>query len=331
MKRKVELPLIEPLLATYHRQIAGCAIIANNPSIKNWYLNTCVDLFCNRKFLRGYTTPQIDISKSNIQDNQYLEKIDIPLKYLKRHTCDVIKAMLDNGKYVYITRIDDYYIKGKTWYNTRHFPHDTLIYGYDNNDKTFLMYAYDENWLLKSFKTPMKGVALARKATEKDADSGKLIALSIKNDNVELSIHEIRDKIKNYLASNFEKYPPDVDYRAFGIVVHEYIAMFLDKHIDGSIPYEKIDRRVFRQIWEHKKLMKMRIEACLEKLGITSDLANRYAEIVKTADTMRMLYAIHIRKRRDSVLPIIKEKLLWINEEEKKLLPEFLNLLERIG
>ena len=331
MKRKIELQLTEPLLATYHRQIGGCAIIASNPSIGNWYLNTCVDLFCNRKFLRGFTTPEIDIYKSNYRDNPHLEKEDVSLKYLKRHTCDVIKAMLDDGKYVYITRIDDFYIRGKTWYNTRHFPHDALIYGYDNEDETFLMYAYDENWLLRSFKTPINGVNRAHKATEKDTDSGKITALRVKNDAVELNISEIRDKIKNYLSSSFEKYPPDIDYRAFGIIVHEYIAMFLDKHIDGSIPYEKIDRRVFRQIWEHKKLMKLRIEACLKKLGVTSNLADRYGEIVKTADTMRMLYASHVRKRRDSVLPVIKEKLLYINEEEKKLLYEFLNELERIG
>jgi hypothetical protein len=36
-----------------------------------------------------------------------------------------------------------------------------------------------------------------------------------------------------------------------------------------------------------------------------------------------MLYAFHVRKRHDSVLPVIKEKLLWINEEEKILLKEF--------
>ena len=103
--------------------------------------------------------------------------------------------------------------------------------------------------------------------------------------------------------------------------------MFLDKHIDGSIPYEKIDRRVFRQIWEHKKLMKMRIEACLEKLGKESEIANQYEAIVKEADSMRMLYASHIKKRRDSLLPIIKKKLLWINEEEKRILPEFLKII----
>jgi hypothetical protein len=105
--------------------------------------------------------------------------------------------------------------------------------------------------------------------------------------------------------------------------------MFIDKLIDGSIPYEKIDRRVFRLIWEHKKLMKLRIEACFKKLGVTNDLAERYDQIVKTADTMRMLYAFHVRKRHDSVLPVIKEKLLWINEEEKILLKEFLVLIER--
>ena len=42
--------------------------------------------------------------------------------------------------------------------------------------------------------------------------------------------------------------------------------------------------------------------------------------LVSEADTMRMLYASHHIKRRDSVLPIMKKKLLKLMDEEKKLL-----------
>ena len=42
--------------------------------------------------------------------------------------------------------------------------------------------------------------------------------------------------------------------------------------------------------------------------------------MVKEADAMRMLYASHYMKRRDSVLPVIRNKMLFINSEEEKLL-----------
>lgn len=327
MKKKVELPLTEPLLSTYHHQGSGCAIIGGNPSIKNWYINSCVDLTCNRKFLTGYTTPEVDICKSGLRDNPYLQKINIPLTCLKKYTCGVIKNLLDDGNYVHFHSVDDFYIKGKSWYGVRHFPHDGLVCGYDNNDNTFLIYAYDKNWVYRVFKTPVKGFEKGRKATEKERDSGKIIALKSCTDTVELNIKEIRDRVKNYLSASIEKYPPETDLPVYGIVVHEYIGMFLDRHIEGIIPYERLDKRVFRLIWEHKKLMLIRISDCLEKLGIQSDLPDRYSSIVKEADIMRMLYASHALKRRDEILSVIKNKLQSVHEEEKKLLEEFLKII----
>ena len=38
-KKKIELPLVEPLYSTYHYQGPGTAVLVNNPSIRNWYLN----------------------------------------------------------------------------------------------------------------------------------------------------------------------------------------------------------------------------------------------------------------------------------------------------
>ena len=61
MNKYVELPLVTPLYETYHNQGSATAIIANNPSIRNWYLNNAVNLVCNRKFLRGYTSPEVDV------------------------------------------------------------------------------------------------------------------------------------------------------------------------------------------------------------------------------------------------------------------------------
>ena len=51
-KKKLELPLIEPVLSTYHHQGASAAI-ALNPSIRNWYLNEKAILKCSHCFLTG--------------------------------------------------------------------------------------------------------------------------------------------------------------------------------------------------------------------------------------------------------------------------------------
>ena len=81
---------------------------------------------------------------------------------------------------------------------------------------------------------------------------------------------------------------------------------------------------MFRLIWEHKKAMLERLRLLESTLSLDNEISKGYEAIVKEADTMRMLYASHHMKRRDSVLPIIAKKLRIVKEEEKALLTELL-------
>ena len=106
----------------------------------------------------------------------------------------------------------------------------------------------------------------------------------------------------------------------YGIVVHEYLVKYLEKLYDETIPYERMDWRVFRLVWEHKKVMLERIKKIEQELNLGDEISKKYKLLVSEADTMRMLYASHHMKRRDSVLPIMKKKLLKLMDQEKKLL-----------
>ena len=72
-KKKIELPIIEPLYSTYHYQGIATAILSSNPSLRNWYLNQSMILTCNRKFLKGFTTPEIDIADSSCDAIPYFD------------------------------------------------------------------------------------------------------------------------------------------------------------------------------------------------------------------------------------------------------------------
>ena len=65
MDKRVTLPLIDPLYSTFHHQGPATATITKNPTIRNWYLNESMNLVCTRKFLNGYTTPEITIWASS--------------------------------------------------------------------------------------------------------------------------------------------------------------------------------------------------------------------------------------------------------------------------
>ena len=325
MKKKIELPLVEPLYSTYQYQGPGSAVLVNNPSIRNWYLNQVMILTCNRKFLNGFTTPEISVAEGTWNANPYFDKKWYVMQFLEGHVHFVIRKLLDAGYYVCFSGIDDYYVEGKSWYHERHFNHDGCICGYDQENKTCCIYSYDQNWIYQKFWTFQKSFDAGRKAQFKKKQYGSICGIKPKKDQVVFSHETALKKIAEYLDSNMEKYPETAEGTVSGIVVHDYIAKYVGKLYDGSIPYEKMDRRVFRMIWEHKKVMLERIKLIEYALSLDHSLSEAYKSVVREADNCRMLYAAHHMKQRNSVLPIIQKKLLSLKEKEKEILE---NLLE---
>lgn len=338
MAKKAELPLVKPLYGTYHYQGASSAIIQSNPSIKNYFYNSALNLKCERKFLTGYTSPEIGIVGSGYDVNPHLEKLKIPMKCAKGYLPFLIRSLIDNGYYVAFGGVDDYYMEGKSWYQEKHFDHDGLIVGYDQNDKTYTIYAYDQNWQYRTFKTPQACFEQGRRAMEKENPEGFIVGLKPLPNKVELKPLQIAQKIREYLDSTYGRFPLDLEKAplekkpfVFGILVQDYICLYLDKLLDDSIPHDRMDRRVFRQIWEHKAVMLERIRACEEHLHLGDDFGNAYAPFVKKADNMRMMYALYHQRRRDSLLLSIKQGLQEIRVAETLMLREFAHKLEEAG
>lgn len=329
MKKRVELPLVEPLYKTYHHYALTTSIISRNTSIRNWFLSNAVNLECNRKFLSGYTSPEITITCAGDMRNDLFEKLIYPMRFLGGHINSLIKNLLEEGYYIHFFGIDDYYIEGKSFYKERHFSHNGMICGYDQNEKMYCIYAYDKNWIYRKFWTPQKCFDSGRNAMFRKGKYGMIEAYKPKSDNIEFSLETALQKIKVYLDSNVEKYPFNGEGKVYGIVVHKYIVEYISKLHKGDIPYERMDRRVFRMLWEHKKVMLERIEKIEEILRLDNEISEEYRVLVSEADMMRMLYASHHMKRRDSVLPIIKKKVLSLMKNERELLSSLVEKAER--
>lgn len=328
MKKVKELPLVDPIYSTYHHA-PGSAVIKDNPSIRNFYLNQVMNIRCTRRFLSGLTTPQINIIQVNTGENPYLDRKWRPMKYLDDSIHSFIRDMIDEGYYVCFTGVDDYYVKGKSWYKERHFNHDGCICGYNQEDKTYCIYAYDINWIYQKFWTPQAALEAGRKAMVERGVIGDLFCVKPKSDIVDFQPKLVLVNMKEYLDSSLKKYPKTGEGEVHGIAVHDYIAMYVDKLYDGSIPYERMDRRVFRLIWEHKKAMLERLEKMEITLGLNNRTSTAYKRIVAEADKMRMLYASHHMRRRDAVLPVIHTKLIDVKKRERELLKNFIKKAER--
>jgi hypothetical protein len=320
MKKIVNLPLVEPVYSTYHNHGNSSAVLSENPSIRNWLLNEVMILTCEQKFLNGHTSPEIDIEGAAVWKNPYLERVYYPMRHLGGYAHAVIRRLIDDGYYVLYSEVDDYYMKGKTWYKERHYLHDGLICGYNQLDETYRVYAYDASWIYRAFDVPKRCFEAGRKAGVRKGVYGLLCGIKAKKDMVDIDLNEILENLQRYLNNLPGRIGKRNSDDIHGIVVHDYIITYLNLLLDGRIPYERMDWRVFRLLWEHKKIMLERIVVIEDLLGFEHEFRECYADIVKTADNMRMLYTAYYLKRRDSIIANLINKLALLKTEEEEIL-----------
>lgn len=323
-----ELTLVEPVYATLNCQAYATALIHSNESIRNWCFNDVIMLKCSKRFLSGYSSPEVEIKGSTWIDCPYLEKQWYGLRFVDGHINYVIKRMIDNGYYVCYAGVDDYYLEGKSWYKKRHFRHDGLIYGYDTDKKIYMVYAYDSQWQLKGIEISFESFEKGRRYGVKDEEYGFVCGIKPNDEIVEFDVTAAFKGMSDYLECINKKKEQDRG-DVYGPDVHKYLAAYVDKLYDGSIPYEKMDYRVFRMLWEHKKVMLGRLILAEKALKMKNSSSSLYSDIVRQADTVRMLYASHHLKRRDSVLPVISKKLIELNQNEISILRAFIKKVRR--
>ena len=323
------LPLSEPVYSTYHYQGISSATHYSNPTVRNWFLNSVMQMYCSRRFLDGFTTPELTVLDSNFESNRYLNQIIMPFDRIRGRTGEVIRALIDSDTFAVFRGIDDYYIPGKSWYRERHFYHDGMICGYDMSDRTYYIHAYDSNWQYRVFKVPQASFHSARRHSLDKGTNGYLCAVKVKDDTPEFSPYETVENLKRYMDSSIEKYPVTDRGNVFGTAAGDYIVMYVRRLEDGSIPYRRTDRRVFRLIWEHKRVMLERLEKLEEALGVNSDVSYKYREVTDAAREMHMAYAAYCRRQRCELLPAIAGKLEHINDTEKRLIDKMIGLSEK--
>ena len=324
------LPYVEPMYSTYHWLSSAGIPAKQNTTSDNWYYNNTIEWRCTRKFLQGFTTPELSLSCGNIWNMPFLDKIGVNTRFARRCALDIIKTMIDDGFYVAFSGVDDYYVKGKSWYKEEHFNHDGLIVGYDDESGTLSIAAYDQRWIFTVFETPQECFVEAMTVLCDKGTYGGLHAVKAKNEPQEINIKNIYNELKKYLSSTINDYPLADPEAVWGIVVYDFLCMYLDKLADCSIPHERRDRRVFSLVWEHKKCMLGRIKAVEEFCGWDNELSSAYEEVVDLADKVRFIYSEFVLKYSSKHLEKMQLLLMDIKRSEFDLLTKFLLKLEEV-
>ncbi len=332
MSRAVLLPAQVPLFSTYHYQVIGGVAAAANPTHLNWYYNNCIQLQCGKVFLRGCPTPHLNVPMTEVQDSAFMERVPYNLLFVREDVHRLIKRMLDKDFYVAFRGIDDYYIPGKSWYGRRHFDHDGLICGYDDENGTYAMMAYDEKWMLRLFHTPQRAFEAGMESMIRDYYiMGEVEAVKVRDVTTKLDISGIKAGLIEYLGTNPVTDPIGKNTAPQGTVVHTYLCMYLDLLYAGEIPYEKADYRIMRLLWEHKNCMHMRIAAVEDALALDSTLGSAYIEVTDSAGRLRTIYGKYCMRRKDELLLSVKRQIQEMQRQETEILKRLVEKIEKEG
>lgn len=332
MSGSVLLPAQVPLFSTYHYQVIGGVAAAVNPTHLNWYYNNCIQLQCGKVFLRGCPTPHLNVLMTEVQDNAFMERFSHNLLFIREDVHRLIKRMLDKDFYVAFRGIDDYYIPGKSWYGKRHYDHDGLICGYDDENSTYAMMAYDEKWMLRLFHTPQSAFEAGMESMIQNYYiMGEVTAVKARDVSICLDIPGIKAGLIEYLGTNLVTDPVEKGTAPHGTVVHTYLCMYLDLLYAGEIPFEKADYRIMRLLWEHKNCMHRRIAAVEEALSLGTMLRSAYSEVMESAGRLRTIYGKYCMRRKDELLLSVKQQLQDIQRLEKKILTCLIEKIEKEG
>lgn len=328
MADAVSLPFFVPVFATVQGSIASSLALAKNETGYNAILNQCATVACKRRSLHDFSSYEIYVPGLAPECFACLERYALSLRFAAPYAHELIKRMLREGYYVNYTLIDDFYIPGKSWYGERHLSHDGIICGYDDSDMTYSIAAYDSEWKFSLIRAPQESLMRGIESSMEMGEMGELIAVRMRDGRVELDIDMILKKVRGYMDSDLQKYPPEVNKKAQGAVIYDYLMKYMDALSDGSVSHDRMDWRALRPVWEHKRCMLDRIRAVESKLSMNDSISKDYEPLIALSDELRMMYAFYHRKPRVSALGRIRVGLSELKERELAILEKFVKETE---
>lgn len=326
--RNKQLPYKEPPFCTYQYFGSPGVAAMQNPTAYQWYLNHAIVLSCGRRFLTGYTSPDISIYGTRLEEMPFMERIDVKRSFIDGSELDVIRNMIDEGYYVCFNMVDVYYIDGMLWSGEKHSFHDGLICGYDDRDYTLTIAAYDSRWRYTCFKTPQDGLVQAFYSGKEMGGYDNLIGIRTSDNIILPDLTAMAKHLEDYLTPDPYSNSYEGNDNIFGIVVHDYIRLYLTFLHEKEIPYDRMDRRIMRLLWEQKRCMADRISFLESYLGLNSEMSKEYAPVLKSAELCRALYESYRQKERGTLLITIQEELKKMKAIEESLLPRLITAIK---
>ncbi|MEK8205408.1 hypothetical protein NST41_07425 [Paenibacillus sp. FSL L8-0696] len=248
----------------------------------------------------------------------------------KTNIVECMKALIRDGYYLFMV-LEQYYIPGSYGFGKYSYPHDVMLYGFNENEKVFYI-ADNLSGKYRFSKCSFSQFESAYFSLEKRKDrlDSKICLLRKKsNSHEKFDLLRVVDTLHGYWKSASPEIRSSNWSKSFsgcvkGLEVYnnlkEYIALLTH---DEAI----FDIRPFHALWEHKKIMVMRIQFMIDNgYIIKSDkILENYKMIEKKSLSHRNLFIKYNFTKDIAIINRIIEGIDEIVVLENELIPSLLN------
>lgn len=245
------------------------------------------------------------------------------------------KRSIDQGDYVYLF-LDEFYLPGKAMYRRHHFAHDTLLFGYDDEEQVFHTLGFNHNYeygqtdigyepFLESYRQADRRKAYYTK---------EIILYNLNKDRTypfdsQLVMESLEDYVLSRNSSERYRSIASPNNHVYGLKVYEEIVKYLRLLQSDPTLYRNIIP--VHLLWEHKKMMADRLKYMKQHRywSPPEQLTAQYQEIEREAFLIRKLfykYAFFI-KEDTSLLEEAIAKIQMLAVKESQVLEQVLNEL----
>lgn len=251
------LPIEYPPIETYQGSAFILGIIKAHRNLENVFYNHYINLECNDTC----SIFNVNLEFSDVLWGYYRSGrlAEMNLYFIKNIARDkafgFLKERIEQGNYLIFCGVDEYYLSYSKNYQKRHFIHDTYVYGYE--ETSFTVMAYQEGKLGR-LKVPYREIEDALYSLEEQEEVSFCTFRPSQTARVVIDWKLIKQEYSDYFQSVSSG--DSLAGTVYGINVYDVIIRCLNEIGET----EGIDLRVFRCLWEHKKVMRNRAEKLQE-------------------------------------------------------------------
>ncbi len=263
---KAILDIKIPPIITYQNIAYTMVMILSRPGLKNLLYNHFIQWVCPSNYFDTGNF-YINCKDSHYFTNKYMYGHFVYKKRLKNNLHTTIQDFIQDNRYVVLDGLDVYYIENGQFFEQLHFPHDIMVYGYDNRRGIYNILAYDYNRFFRPFECSFAGLEKAVNSTYIE-DKGFALGMTTKNAHVPLSKEVIFMRIAEYLKGG-KGSSAEVKECYFGVTVYQHCIEAIHNSLMRNM-------NCLRFIKEHKQLMLER----LKMIGVNPNIILQYKKDV---------------------------------------------------